>query len=202
MSDESFRDLGWVDGIEAWTVAVVRGRAADEVVRIYGGDPARPAGEATFAEVDAWRAEDADDVAFYLGILVLDDVVVAIENDGYGGAFPEIARRCSAGGGAFFSVYWNIHAAGMVTQVIDGVVTARFESLYPLAPEVGPWELRPQWAIGAEVAAGQARRVCLSQLERQTGVPVEPGWVTEPLRTFRVPEPYGLYRDVAGADRV
>jgi hypothetical protein len=52
-------------------------------------------------------------------------------------------------GGQFFSVYWNINAFGLLTQAIDGKVTARFESLYPfsLAPQQ-PGDVRPAWRWG------------------------------------------------------
>ncbi len=201
LSGEAVRKYGWVDDIEAWTVAVIAGATAEEVVRIYGGDPTEPVGDLTFAELDDRRVAPGDSARFHLRIARLGGVVVAIENDGYSGAFPEIARRCSAGGGTFFGVYWNIHAAGFVTEAIDGVVTARFESLYPIAPEARPSERRPEWAIGPDVEADVAWQVCMALLEQRTGVEVRREWLTEPLPTYRIPEPYGLYADVDGAER-
>ena len=82
------------------------------------------------------------------------------------------------------------------------MVTAQFESLYPLAPDVKPWERRPEWAIGPDVETGLVWQVCMALLEQQTGVEVRQEWLTEPWPTYRVPEPYWLYREVEGADRI
>lgn len=199
---ETVRKYLWVNDIEAWTVAVISGPAAREVIRIYGGDPAEPMIGLRFAELDDLRVRSDDAIRFHLQVTSRAGVVVAVENDGYSGAFPEIARRCSANGGSFMSVYWNIHAAGNVTQAVDGVIVASFEPLYPLAPDEGQWERRPEWAIGPEVELGLTRQVCMAQLEQQTGVEVRQSWLSEPSPTFRVPEPYFLYRDVEGADRI
>ncbi|MGB3443245.1 MAG: hypothetical protein WBA97_31285 [Actinophytocola sp.] len=38
-SDETVQKYAWVKNIEAWTIAVSSGRAADDVLRAYGGDP-------------------------------------------------------------------------------------------------------------------------------------------------------------------
>lgn len=202
LPEETERKFAWVHEIEAWTVAVIRGPAVDEVIRIYGGDPAEPVGALRFAELDGLRDESDDAIRFHLQVAQHSKFVVVVENDGYSGAFPEIARRCSAHGGSFFSVYWNINAAGFVTQAADGVIVARFEPLYPLAPDVQPWERRPEWAIGPEVELGRTRQVCMAQLEQRTGVEINQSWLGEPYPTFRIPEPYFLYRDVEGADRI
>lgn len=202
MSGESVRKYAWVNGIEAWTIALISGRAADEVVRIYGGDPSRSVDELTFADLDERRAQAGDDIEFHLRVVPHGEVVVAVENDGYSGAFPEIARRCSADGGWFFSVYWNIHAAGLVTQAIDGTIVANFESLFAMEPEQRPGERRPGWAIGPAVEPELTWQVCMVLLEQQTGVVVQQEWLTEPRPAYRIPEPYWLYRDVEGADRI
>lgn len=202
MPDELLRKYEWVNGIEAWTVAVIKGRLPDEVVRIYGGDPAEPVGELTFAAVDERRTLGGDHIEFYLQVVPHGDVVVAVENDGYSGALPEIARRCSANGQELFSVYWNIHAAGQVTHAVDGMIVAEFESLFPVEPEPRGGDRRPVWAIGPEVEPQLAWQVCMAHLERRTGVVIEQEWLVEPQITYRIPDPYWLYRDVDGADRI
>jgi hypothetical protein len=199
--DELIRKYEWVREIEAWTVTVIKNRPVDEVVQIFGGDPAEPLGDLTFAAMDERREQGSPDIEFHLQVMRHGDVVVTMENDGYSGAFPEIARRCSAGGGSLFSVYWNIHAAGLVTQAIDGAVTARFESLFPVEPEPRGEDLRPAWAVGPEIEPRLAFQVCMVHLQQQTGVAVEREWLTEPHRTYRIPDPYRLYHDVEGADR-
>ncbi len=56
-------------------------------------------------------------------------------------------------------------------------------------------------AIGPEVELGLTRQVCTAQLEQQTGLEIRQEWLTEPLPTYRVPEPHDLYGNVDGADR-
>lgn len=192
----------WVNEIEGWTVSVMGRRPVDEVVRIYGGGHAEPVGTVSFVATDERRGPDLDRVELFVQVFQAGEHTVTLEHNGWSGAFPEVARRCSADGGSFFSVYWNIHAAGTVTQAEGGVIVASFEPLYPLAPDEQPWERRPEWAVGPEVEPGLTRQVCMTQLERQTGVAVEQSWLTEPCPTFRIPEPYWLYRDVEGADKI
>jgi hypothetical protein len=208
----------WASGIEAFTVAVVAGRSVEDVVRVYGGDPAAPHGELAFAEVDrhlralygSASIEELvghlcalyyDESTFGRGLQVLEgnEWVAAIENGGYSGSFPEIARRCSAGGRSFFSVHWDIHASGMVTQAVDGVITARFESLYPVTPELRGNDRRPAWAIGPDVDVEDVWPTCLAQLEQQAGVVIEESWLHCPLPTFRIPDPYSFYT-IPGAE--
>jgi len=190
-----------VTRLEAGTMAVIDGRNLPDVLRIYGGDPDAPVGELTFAGVDEHRGPQLDHLDFYVQMFMHGECVVAIENNGYSGSFPEIARRCSADGGRFFSVYWNVNGFGLVTQGIDGVITARFETICPTAPEADPGERRPEWAIGPETDIAVVRQTCMAQLERQTGVAVEERWLRERLPTYSIPGPYGLYRDVPGAEQ-
>lgn len=102
------------------------------------------------------------------------------ENNGWSGSHVEIAGRCSAGGGSFFSVYWGVDAFGLLTQAVDGELTARFESLYPFDPDPPqPGDIRPSWPLAmrstpvgvASVpgAAGAANRTgSRPELARQT----------------------------------
>ena len=41
----------------------------------------------------------------------------------------------------------------------------------------------------------------MALLEQQTGLDIRQEWLTEPLPTYRVPEPHDLYGNVDGADR-
>ena len=191
----------WVNEIEGWTVSVMRRRPTEDVVQIYGRGDAEPMGELAFAAMDEHRGPELDRVELFVQVFRHEEHTVTLEHHGWSGSFPEIARRCSAGGW-FFSVNWNIHAAGMVTQADDGVVVAHFESLFSIEPEPRGGDRRPEWAIGPRVEPGIAWQVCMAQLEQQTGVVVERQWLTEPYPTYRIPEPYWLYRDVEGADRI
>ena len=181
----------WVNEIEAWTVAVVEGRTPEEVIRIYGGDSDKPVGDYLFSQMYDLQGDDPDSLRFHLQVLDRGRHVVTLENNGWGGNLPEIARRCSVHSGRFFSVHWDTHAKGMLTQAIDGKVTAYFESFYPIAPEEPqqPAEIRPQWAIGAEVDLGLAWQTCFALMEQQTGVAIDPYWLGEQRPTYRIPEP-------------
>lgn len=191
----------WVNKVEGWTVAVMQCRPVEEVVQIYGGDDAEPMGELAFIDMGRHRNPDISRVEFFMQIVDCAEHMVVLEHNGFSGAFPEIARRCSATGW-FFSVNWNIHAAGMVTQAIDGAIVAHFEALYPFHPKTEEWERRPPWAVGPEVDVNVAWPVCMAHLEQQTGVAVEERWLTEAHPTYRIPMPYGLYHDIPGADRI
>jgi hypothetical protein len=191
----------WVNDIEAWTVAVVSGQPADEVVRIYGGDPASPVGDYFFAQArDLQGGAYPDPLRFHLQVLSHGDHVVALENNGWSGSVPEIARRCSAHGGHFFSVYWNVNAFGMLVEAIDGKVTAYFESLYPIAPEPPQsGEVRPAWAVGPETEPGAAWPTCLALMQQQTGLAFDQRWLSTPLPTYGIPDPDELLKDVENA---
>lgn len=202
----------WACGIEAITVAVAVGRSVEEVVRVYGGDPTAPHGEYAFAEVDKhlralYDSRSIEELMEHLyalydeeptvgrGLQVLEGSgwVAAVENGGHSGSFPEIARHCSAGGGSFFSVNWDSNAPGTVTQAVDGTITARFESRYPITPESRGNDRRPAWAIGPDVDVEDVWPTCLALLELQTGVVVEESWLHRPLPTFHIPDPCSFY---------
>jgi hypothetical protein len=201
--DDMIGKYNWVKEttLEAWTVAVIERRGIDKVLQTYGADRDRPTGELTFSDIDELR-DNKTEIQFYVQVVSRGEHAIAIENDGYTGSLPEVARRCSAGGGRFFSIYWNVNAFGLVTQAVDGVVTAQFEMIAPFEPEEQSGELRPEWAIGPETDIEIVRQTCMAHLERQTGVVIEPGWLRAPLPTYRIPDPHWLYRDVEGADRI
>lgn len=191
----------WVRDIEAWTVSVIEGRTPEKVISAYGGDPEISVGKYTFDEArDLQGRGGPDALQFHLQIVHQDWHVVAIENNGWSGSVPEIARRCSVGGGRFFSVYWNVNAFGTVCQAIDGKVTAYFESLYPFAPEPAqPGEVRPRWAIGPECDPELAWQTCLALMERETGFAFQRNWVKIKLPTYRIPDPDAMLRGVDNA---
>jgi hypothetical protein len=201
VTDDVADQYAWADQIEAATVAVVYGRTADDVLRTYGGDPAASVGDYPFAQLADLQGDGATELKFHAQLLDVAGRVVVIENNGWSGSLPEIARRCSADGGAFFSIYWNVNAFGMVTAAADGKVTAHFEHLYPFAPQAELHEVRPGWAIGPEVDVASARRVCFALMERQAGVAFDAAWLAESRPTYRLPDPHWLFRDVDNADQ-
>ena len=108
-------------------MAVIQDRTAAEVVRIYGGNSDEPVGACFFGETaDLQGSGYPDDLKFHLQVLEYDGHVIALENNGWSGSIPEIARRCSAPEGHFFSLYWNVNGFGMLVEAIDGTVTAFF----------------------------------------------------------------------------
>jgi hypothetical protein len=196
--DDVVASYAWVKSIEAWTVAVIDGATADQVIRTYGGDPTSPVGEYTFAQMwDIQEPEGPDaPLRFHMQAFPVGSQVVTLENNGWTGAMAEIARRLSTRTGRFFSVYWNVNAYGSLLQAIDGTVTAYFEMLYPLLPQEGMGERRPAWAIGPATEVELARQTCMALLQSHTGVAVDPRWLSEPRATYRIPDPDAMLRDV------
>ena len=193
----------WLMEIDAWTVAIVKGRSTDEIIRIYGGDPATPVGYFGFGEMaDLQGRGEPESLRFHMQAFSVGSHVIVLENNGWHGSMPEIARRCSAGEGRFFSVYWNINAFGFVTEAIAGKVAAQFEHLYPLAPQASPHERRPEWAIGPDVDVEVARQTCFALMEQQTGVAFDPYWLGERRPTFRIPDVHWMLRDVPNAENI
>ncbi|MDQ3578248.1 MAG: DUF6461 domain-containing protein, partial [Actinomycetota bacterium] len=124
----------WAKEVEAWTVAVIADRTAADVATVYGATENSLVGEHMFGQLGDLQGQDPLELRHHVQIFEHGRHVVAVENNGWGGSHPEIARQCSVGSGHFFSVYWNVHAFGLVTQAKNGVITARFEILYPVAP--------------------------------------------------------------------
>lgn len=188
---------GWLDQARDMDLplAVITGHSAGEVVSAYGGDPTKPVDTVPFRH--AFVSEEDFGRYFHLQVKSLDGHVVAIEPNGWSGNVPEIARRLSAGGRQFFSVYWSPSAFG-VLQAIDGAVTACFDPV--LFDSAAPFDVIPSWASEADFAdAGRLRSTCLAMLEQQTGLAVERAWFDEPLPVYRIPDPDNLLKDVANA---
>jgi hypothetical protein len=202
--EELIGKYAWVNDIEAWTVAVIEGKTRDDMIRIYGGDPGNSVGDYYFAQMaDLQGPGDPEHLRFHVQVFTHGSFVVAVEENGWTGSLPEIARRCSAGGGQFFSVYWNVNAFGLLTQAIDGKVAARFEALYPIAPDPPqPNEIRPPWAVGPEPDVGLSWQICMALMEQQTGLAFDQQWLSDPRPTYRIPNPHWMLRDVENVDLV
>ncbi|MCP2169845.1 DUF6461 domain-containing protein [Goodfellowiella coeruleoviolacea] len=182
----------------AMTVAVVAGATSDRVIGVYGGDPARPVGSLTFDE--ALVPEPDFGKYFQIQVLERDRHVVVLENNGWSGSVPEIARRASAGGGRFFGVYWSFNAIHLLSQAIDGKMTAYLE-LMTGCPSYDVHELVPPWMHGVGVTVEALRATCLAYLEQQTGVAFDRTWLDQKLPTYRVPDPDVMLANVANARR-
>jgi hypothetical protein len=180
----------------AWTVAVIQGRTADAVLALYGGGRAAKLGDLTFSAANADRNEHFDEYAV-LQLLVRDQLVVAIEPNGWTGNIPEIARRVSAGGGDFFSVYWS-PAAFQIVQAKDGQIVASFDPNFIGLP-AGANDLLPGWVGDDDFPLDHLKSSCLAAVEQQTGVAFDRGWLGEPLPTYRISDPDELLKNVEGA---
>jgi hypothetical protein len=186
----------WVQQLDVvMTFAVIRGRSADEVVRIYGGDPEQRQLMTTIEAEDA-GLDDGD--AFYFQVFEHQDAVVALENNGWSGTVPEIARRASADEGHFFSVHWNVNGMFRITEARGGKVMAYFEPTLGVEPGA-PDDVMPAWADGFELQPDELRAACLMLVEQQAGVAFEEEWLVMKLPTFRIPDPDELLRGVKDA---
>lgn len=196
------RKYAWVCEIEAWTVAVIAGKASADVATVYGVREDSLVGDHNFGQLRDLQGQDSLELRHHVQIFEHDRHVVVVENNGWSGGHPEIARRSSMKSGRFFSVYWNANAFGFVTEAKGGAITARFEMLYPIAPSQESGEIRPRWAIGPEPNAAVVRQTCFALMEQQTGVAFEPYWLGQQFPTYRVPDPHALYRDVENVDKL
>ncbi|WP_157440462.1 DUF6461 domain-containing protein [Actinokineospora inagensis] len=155
------------------TVAVVTGQSVAEVVRAYGGDPARTPDVLPFPA--AVMEEDEVGSVFLPQVREVEGRVVVIENIGWLGTTGEVATRASMGG-EFVCVHWDLNAHSRIVEAVDGQVVATFEPLIEEAPP-GVGEVFGQDALNAEM---------LAWLEQRSGVGFDRAWLTEPAATYRV----------------
>ncbi|SDD22483.1 DUF6461 domain-containing protein [Actinokineospora iranica] len=184
-----------------WCVSVVEGCDAGHVVRTFGGNPNASVGELTFREAEERVRSTAGEFGefFLFQIFATGRHVVAIENNGYSGSIPEIARRASVKNGRYLSYFRNVNGDSTIIQAIGGKVTAYFE---PLLTEGGPQvgEIHPDWIFGVDFQPGSARATCFALMEQETGLAFKPEWFEAKLPTYRIPDPYVLLKDVGDAD--
>jgi hypothetical protein len=186
----------WVQQLDVvMTFAVIQGRSVDEVVRIYGGDPAQSQLMTTIEAEDA-GLDDGDD--FYFQVFDHQGAVVALENNGWSGTVPEIARRASADEGHFFSVHWNGNGMFRITEARGAKVTAYFEPTLGVEP-VAPDDIVPEWAEELALQPAELRAACLALVAHQTGVAFEEEWLVKKLPTYCIPDVDELLKDVEGA---
>ncbi|MGW3914491.1 DUF6461 domain-containing protein [Streptomyces sp. NPDC005070] len=195
MWEDLVAQYAWADGdeLEAYTFSVIAGRTEDEVIRAFGGD-AEVSRLMTFAEA---AREQANQRSELLRVVTAETHVVAVEW-GYRGSIPEIARRASADGGEFFSVYRDINARYQVMHAADGRVDGMFDPFDLLdAAAMGPDPGLPAWAAGVSFHMETLCAESLALMERTIGVPVDPAWVDTKLRTVRLALPSTLFEDPA-----
>ena len=165
---------------------------------IYG---AEPQDVDVLTHYDAWVPQQDFGSYFHVQIVrALDSVdgpVVAIEPNGWTGAVPEIARRASMDG-CFFSVHWSMSGNRRIVEAVSGKVTAFFNP-FLIAEPGGMGDVVPDWVEGVVFDINQPNATSFAAVELRTGVVVERAWFTEPLPTYRIPDPDVLLADVEGA---
>jgi hypothetical protein len=107
---------------EAATVTVVTGSTAEDVLRAFGADPARPRSLRRISE------DEATDMTLgpWVAVLGTGSAVLAVEYNGYQGADEDVLCRASAGGRAA-SMFWNVNALTRLSFAEEGHVLAAFE---------------------------------------------------------------------------
>ncbi|WP_330338668.1 DUF6461 domain-containing protein [Streptomyces sp. NBC_00557] len=180
------------DEPDAYTFSVIAGRTEDEVIRAFGGDPGASR-LMTFAESVEEQAAHLYEDYELLRVLTVDRHVIAIEW-GCHGSIPEVARRTSADGGEFFSVYRNVNARYQVMHAFDGRVDGMFD---PFELEDAAWmdpePDTPAWAEGVVFHMETLCAESFALMERTMGVAIDPEWMSTALRTVRLTSPSELF---------
>jgi hypothetical protein len=162
------------------------------VIQAFGGDP-DASRLMTFAETVEEQATHLHEDYELLRVLTVERHVITIEW-GYHGSIPEIARRTSADGGEFFSVYRSGNARYQIMHALDVRVDSMFD---PFELEDAAWmdpepEV-PAWAEGVDFHMGTLCAESFALMERTMGVAVDPGWMDTALRTVLLAAPSELF---------
>ncbi|WP_018681320.1 DUF6461 domain-containing protein [Actinokineospora enzanensis] len=169
----------------AWTLAVVAGRTARDVLAAYGAAEGCQAEWLTFQAAMDERNEHLDE----LGLLQLKEHgehLLVVEPNGWIGNGPEVARKLSGPQGFFLSVYWSANGDHQIVQAQDGQLTARFDPTFIGRP-AGANDMIPGWVEPDDFLLEHLRSASLLAIERVTGVGFEDAWLNEPLMTYRLP---------------
>jgi hypothetical protein len=170
----------WVHGVEAMSVAYVRGmdlRSVGDVLRFDWGTERR----ATFAEAE--EQQDFDAETYAVQAEQVGPWLVLIEPNGYLGSLPEALSALSDADVAL-SVYWNVNAQMRFGMFADGVLVRSFD---PLLPDLGPLgkPLAAEAGLAFGVEGERAEVAALMLAERLTGVAIQRDWLlVEPHPTW------------------
>jgi hypothetical protein len=206
--DELVARYRWADeaddeNLHALTIAMVSGAKEDEVIRAFGGD-SDSSRSMPFPEVLDEAFGGYPEVPGLLQVLSVGDLVVTLEG-GYRGSVPEVARRASAAGGAFFSISWDVNGGLQVMYALKGGVDGVLEdpSWIEDAPYMDADECPeiPAWAEGAPFTLETARSVSFAVMERTMGQGFDQSWLEIPLRTVRLSPIEAVFPDLDAAYR-
>jgi hypothetical protein len=101
----------------AATITVVHGLTPDEVISTFGGDPAAPVSIRQTAGRPSRRRGGYPEP--FVAVLAVDDIVLAVEDNGYQGADTDTLTALSHNGKAA-SLYWNVNADFQLTIAEHG----------------------------------------------------------------------------------
>ncbi|MCF2528102.1 DUF6461 domain-containing protein [Yinghuangia soli] len=188
------------DGLVALTITVVSGRSEDDVVRAFGGGGA-PRRIMTFRQIGDILALPEAGSFHPMLIVSTDSCVVTIENTGYHGSIPEIARRASADGGRFFSAYWDMHGDHQVMYAEDGQVQVVFDPVDTRRVPAGAAVPLPRWAEGVRPDTEAPGASCLALMERVMRVRIDRDWMHKPLSAVILSDPATMFDDPEAAWR-
>jgi hypothetical protein len=170
----------WVEVKDfAWTAAVIEGRSEADIVRGYGGDPDHPVGVMPFAVATS----EEIGVYSYVQTFTHDRYVVVLENNGWAGADPTLAREMSRNGGQFFSIYWS-PVSERIVQAADGKLIANF---IPTFPPPYLEDLYPAWWTDEMFCPPTMYSGMLEAMTQQTGLVFKQEWLDKELPTYRIP---------------
>jgi hypothetical protein len=180
----------------AWTVSVVHGRDVDAVLSAYHADPSGSLEKLTFTAASVLRNEHFGEFGV-VQLVEREGLVVVIEPNGWVGNIPTIAEKLSTNGGHFFSVYWS-PVAYQIIEARDGQLVARLDPNFIGLP-AGANDMLPGWVGDDDFPLDHLKSCSLAAMEQQTGLAFDRVWLTEPLPTYRIPDPDGLLKDIENA---
>jgi hypothetical protein len=109
---------------EAATVTVVTGLRVDDVLRVFGGDPARP--ESVAALNDEAMGSYPGPLVQWMMAAPHQDAVIVVELNGWRGSDAGVIAAASRAGRAASS-YWNVNALRRLTFAEGGTLLEAFE---------------------------------------------------------------------------
>lgn len=189
-----------VDGLVALTISVVAGRPEEEAIAAFGGSGA-PRRIMTFRQIGDLLAVPEAGSFHPMLVVRTGSYVVTMENTGYHGSIPEIARRASVGGGRFFSAYWDMHGDRQVMYAEDGRVRALFDPVDGPRTRPGSTVPLPRWADGVRPDTAAPGASCLALMERAMRVRIDRDWMHRPLSAVILPDPATMFDDPEAAWR-
>jgi hypothetical protein len=124
----------WIDKSslgQAATITVITGLTIEEVVHAFGGDPSAPISIRAYVE----RLSLQRDYTYQavLTVLAVDDVVLAVEENGFQAADGDRMKALSRKGKAA-SIYWNVNANFRLIFAEHGELVYEADSAYEASP--------------------------------------------------------------------